>query len=85
MNEANRTAMANFFDAILTDEALAAQVAELAGKAGYPFTAEDLLELGKARPLSDDETAQAAGGSSYQRWTPQFTPRPPCKPKATRD
>ena len=62
MNEANKTAMARFFDAIFTDEALAAQVAELAGRAGYSFSAEDLLELGKARPLSDSETAGAAGG-----------------------
>ena len=62
MDEANKTAIARFFEAILTDEALAAQVAELAGKAGYAFTAGDLLELGEAQPISDDETAEAAGG-----------------------
>ena len=69
MNEATKTAMANFFDAIFTDETLAAQVAELAGKAGYSFSAEDLLELGKARPLSDGEAAEAAGGGRLG-WAP---------------
>ena len=69
MNEANKTAMARFFDAIFTDETLAAQVAELAGKAGYSFSAEDLLEPGKARPLSDGEAAEAAGGGRLG-WAP---------------
>ena len=69
MGKEQNTAMANFFDAILTDEALAAQVAELAGKAGFPFSAEDLLELGKAQPLSDGEAAEAAGGGRLG-WAP---------------
>ena len=71
MGKEQNTAMANFFDAILTDEALAAQVAELAGKAGFPFSAEDLLELGKAQPLSDGEAAEAAGGLDTGR--PYYT------------
>ena len=54
----------DFLTAVTTDETLASQVAELAGKAGFPFSAEDLLELGRARPLSDEEAAGAAGGGA---------------------
>ncbi len=54
--------IAKFFNAAMADKALAEKLAALAAKHGYDFTAEELLELGKARPLSDDEAADAAGG-----------------------
>ena len=51
-----------FFDAAMTDQPLAEKVAALAAENGYAFTAAELLELGAARPLTDEETAVAAGG-----------------------
>ncbi len=54
--------IARFFSAVMTDKALAEKVASLATEHGCDFTAEELLELGAARPLSDDEVAGAAGG-----------------------
>ena len=55
--------IAKFFDAVVTDKTLAAELAALATENGYDFTAEELLELGEAWPLSDDdaEKAVAAG------------------------
>lgn len=35
-----------FFDAAVTDKALAAELTALATENGYDFTAEELLELG---------------------------------------
>lgn len=77
MNEKGKIAIDDFFNAILTDEALAAQVAELAEKAGYHFTAADLLELGEAQPISDDETVQAAGGLTREASARVLTPQRP--------
>ncbi len=57
--------IAKFFDTAMTDKALAEKVAALAKECGYDFTAAELLEFGKARPLSDEEVAGAAGG-----WVP---------------
>ncbi len=54
--------IAKFFDAAMTDKALSEKVASLAAEHGYDFTAAELIELGTARPLSDDETGGAAGG-----------------------
>lgn len=51
-----------FFDVATTDKALAVELAALATENGYDFTAEELLELGAARPLSDDEAEGVAGG-----------------------
>lgn len=52
-----------FFDAAMTDKALAAKVAALATENGYDFTADELLELGAARPLSDSEVENAVGSA----------------------
>ena len=52
-----------FFDTAMTDNALAEEVAVLAAKNGYDFTAAELLELGETRPLSDTDIEDAAGGS----------------------
>lgn len=54
--------IAKFFGAVVTDKALAEKLAALAKESGYDFTAEELLELGAARPLTNDEMARAAGG-----------------------
>ena len=61
-----------FFDTAMTDKTLAAKLAALAGENGYDFTAEELLELGAARPLSDGEVAGAAGGDFYDDWLRDF-------------
>ena len=61
-----------FFDAAMTDKVLAENVSALAAEHGYGFTAEELLEFGVARPLSDEETQMAAGGAGpiqYMPWT----------------
>ena len=52
--------IAKFFDAVVTDKALAEKLAALATAQGYAFTAEELLELGEARPISDDDAKKAA-------------------------
>ena len=54
--------IAKFFDKAITDRALAEKLAALAGENGFDFTAEDLLKLGAARPLSDEDMRDAAGG-----------------------
>ncbi len=54
--------IAKFFGAAMSDKALAEKVALLAAEHGCDFTAEELLELGAARPLSDEEAAGVAGG-----------------------
>lgn len=54
--------IAKFFDAAATDKVLAGKLAALAAECGYAFTAAELLELGAARPLSDEEAKGAAGG-----------------------
>ena len=51
-----------FFSEAMTEKSLAEKLAALAGKNGFDFTVEELLELGAARPLSDGEAAAAAGG-----------------------
>ncbi len=56
--------IAKFFNAAMSDKALAENLATLATENGFEFTAEELLELGSSRPLSDDEVADAAGGWS---------------------
>lgn len=52
-----------FFDAAVTDKTLAAELAALATEHGCDFTAEELLELGAVRPLSDADAEKAAAGS----------------------
>lgn len=51
-----------FFDAAMTDKALSGKVAALAAEHGYDFTAAEFLELGAARPLSDEDAGDASGG-----------------------
>ena len=50
-----------FFDAAVTDKALAAELTALATENGYDFTAEELLELGMIQPLSNDDAEGASG------------------------
>lgn len=54
-----------FFDAAMTDKALAARFAALAMENGYDFTAEELLEFGVTRPLSDDEMEKITGSRTF--------------------
>lgn len=64
-----------FFDAAITDKALADKVAALAMENGYDFTAAEFLELGAARPLSDEGMEGIQGGGlTPPRW---FPPEPP--------
>ena len=58
-----RESIARFIDAAMTNMALAAKVAALAAEHGYNFVAEELLELGAVRPLSDADAEKAAAGS----------------------
>lgn len=51
-----------FFDAAVTDKTLAAELAALATEHGCDFTAEELLELGVARPISENEASAVSGG-----------------------
>lgn len=51
-----------FFDMAVADKTLAAELAALATENGYDFTAEELLELGETRPISDEESNQIQGG-----------------------
>ena len=51
-----------FFEAAMTDRALAGKLAALAAENGYAFTAAELLELGAARPLSDGDAETVSGG-----------------------
>ena len=51
-----------FFNAAVTDPALAEKLAALAAENGCAFTAAELLELGAARPLEDEEATKAVGG-----------------------
>lgn len=62
-----KESIVTFSNAIMIDKALAAKVATLAAKHGYSFTAEELLELGAAYPISDDDAgkAVAAGGGLW--------------------
>ena len=64
--------IARFIDAAMTDKALAGKLAALAVENGYDFTAEELLELGAARPLSDEETENAFGGRKPNRPTQKY-------------
>ena len=57
--------VAKFFEVAMIDSVLAGKLASLAANNGYDFTAEKLLELGAARPLSDTATGDAAGGGCY--------------------
>ena len=63
--------IAKFFEAAMTVKALAEKVAALAAENGYYFTAAELLELGEARPLSDEEAA-ATGGKQW--WPMHYLP-----------
>ena len=62
--------IAGFLDAAMRDKALAEKFAALAAEQGYVFTAEELLELGEARPLSDADIENAAGGARPLSWAP---------------
>ena len=53
-----------FFDAAMSDKALAEKLAALAVENGYAFTAAELLEYGAARLLEDDEMEDVSGGRS---------------------
>ncbi len=57
--------IARFINAVTTDNALAEKVVALAVEHGYDFTAAELMELGSARPLSDDEAAGVAAGALH--------------------
>lgn len=57
-----------FFDAAVTDKTLAAELAALATEHGCDFTADELLELGAAIPLSDDETEKATAAGLSITW-----------------
>ena len=59
-----------FFDTAMTDKTLADKLSALARESGYDFTEGELLELGAARPLSDDEAADAAGGYTFKSVAP---------------
>lgn len=67
-----------FSKAIMIDKALAAKVATLAAKHGYSFTAEELLKLGAAYLISDDDAgkAVAAGGGLPGVLAPLFIENP---------
>ena len=54
--------IARFFEAAMTDKALAAKVAALAAKHGYGFTAAELLAFGATRPISDGDVKDVSGG-----------------------
>ena len=51
-----------FFETAKADQALAEKLAALSTENGYDFTAEELLDLGAARPLTDEEANTASGG-----------------------
>ena len=63
-----------FFEAAAADKALAEKLAALAVENGYAFTAAELLELGAARPLEDDEVKKASGGESLNIYGPRNDP-----------
>ncbi len=54
--------IAGFFNAAMTEKALAEKLAALAAENGFEFAAEELLELGSARPIDDADMENAAGG-----------------------
>ncbi len=54
--------IAGFVNAAMTEKALAEKLAALASENGFEFTAEELLELGSARPIDDADMENAAGG-----------------------
>ena len=56
--------IARFFDAAMTDKALAEKFAALAAENGYDFTAEELLQLGAVRPIPDEDVKDASGGGA---------------------
>lgn len=56
--------ISRFIEAAITDKALAAKVAALATENGYGFTADEFLELGETRPLSDNDAGDARGGGA---------------------
>ena len=51
-----------FFIEAMTDKTLAEKLAALAGENGFAFTAEELLELGAQRPISDEDVEGVTGG-----------------------
>lgn len=51
-----------FLNATTTNKELADKVATLATEYGYDFTDEELLKLGYAVPISDEETETIEGG-----------------------
>lgn len=59
-----KEAITKFFDAAMTDRALAEKLAALATENGYDFTAEELLELDAARPISDGDVEDVSGGGA---------------------
>ncbi len=56
--------IARFFNAVVTDKALAEKTAALAVENGFEFTPEELLEAGPAGPIDDAALEDAAGGYS---------------------
>lgn len=56
--------ISRFIEAAITDKTLAAKVAALATENEYNFTADELLELGETRPLSDNDAGDARGGGA---------------------
>lgn len=60
----------DFLEAAMTDRTLAEKLAALASENGFECTAEELLELGEAMPIADDETDGAVGGKNPPMKTP---------------
>ena len=54
--------IAKFFEAAAADKALAEKLAALAAENGYAFTADELLEWGAVRPISDEDAEQNVVG-----------------------
>lgn len=66
-----------FFDASMTDTALAGKLAVLAAEHGYGFTAEELMKLGTAQPISDEGVEQVtAAGLTFTSWGPNPIKKP---------
>ena len=70
--------IAKFFDTAMTDKALAAELAALATENGYDFTVAELLELGAAYLISNNDAgkAVAAGGGLPGVLAPLFIENP---------
>lgn len=78
-------AIINFFEAAAMDRKLHKELTELAERFaalaeeyGYDFTAEELLELGTACPLPDDDVGSTVGGGGLRGYHFPPSPTPRC-------